>query len=246
MGKTGLAVTVAAGIALLFNVVSAGSEDDSLAIAPAAMAPPSAQAPLPRPAPQPWGVEFEAEMRRDIGALAAFIVNDVAPVVDSQKETAPVLVLARGYHDRLRGCAGPAGMADHALALNDVLAQSHVLFTALEVLAEREQNIPTGPDSATRLKIYETLSENFETRYTRAARWLWDINNAVAAAHPEMEERIEELREAGKFEGDLHRKAEGDSYAAGYPLTNTAPLRGAALILAPYAKGPVKPNIVCP
>jgi hypothetical protein len=233
----------AAGIVVLFNVVSAGGSDDHRPMVAAAA---TAMAPLPRPAVQPWGVEFEAEMRRDITALAGFIVNDVAPVVEVQKDTAPVLALARGYQQRLSGCAGPAGMADHALALNDLLAQSHVLFTALEVLAEREENIPTGPDSQARLEAYKALSEKFENNYSRAARWLWDINNAVAAAHPEMEERIEALREAGKFEGDLHRKAEGDSYATGYPLTNTTPLRGAALILAPYAKGPMKPNVACP
>lgn len=236
IGKMGVTAAAAAALVMLFNVISAGGTDGQVAV------PPAAKAPLPRPAAQPWNVEFEAEMRRDIVALAGFIVTDVAPVVEGQKnDAAPVLALARGYHRRLSGCAGPAGMADHALALNDMLAQAHVLFTALEVLAEREENIPTGPDSQARLDTYRALSAQFENRYSRAARWLWDINNAFAAAHPEVEERIETLREAGKFEGDLHRKAEGDSYAEGYPLTNTTPLRGAALIFAPYAKGPIRP-----
>lgn len=236
--KTGLTLAAAAGIVVLFNVVSAGSNDATPPV-------PVQAATAPSPA-APWNVEFENEIRRDIVALADVIVNDVGPAVESQKDTAAVLTLARGYQQRLSGCAGPAGMADHALALNDLLAQSHVLFTALEVLSEREQNIPTGPDSQARLALYEELSETFEVRYSRAARWLWDINNAFAAAHPGTEERIDALREAGKFEGELHRKAEGDSYAAGYPLTNTTPLRAPAQVFAPYAKGPVKPNIICP
>lgn len=241
--KTGLTLAAAAGIVVLFNVVSAGGNSTPQPAAPAVTAPPP-------PAAAAWNVEFEREIRRDIVALADAIVNDVGPAVESQKDTAAVLTLARGYQQRLAGCAGPAGMADHALALNDLLAQSHVLFTALEVLAEREQNIPTGPDSQARLALYEELSESFEKRYSRAARWLWDINNAFAAAHPETEERIDALREAGKFEGELHRKAEGDSYAAGYPLTNTTPLRAPAQIFAPYAKGPIRPLVgtaaVCP
>ena len=239
-GKTGLTVAAAAaGIVLLFNVVSAGGNDTPLPVAPAPVAA------VPQDAAPLWGVEFEGAMRRDIAALAEFIVKDVGPVVESQKETAPVLALARGYQQRLSGCAGVASMADHALALNDLLGRAHVLFTALEVLEEREQNIPTGPDAAARLSVYRAIAEDFDRRYSRAGRWLWDINNAFAAAHPDMEERIEALREGGKLEGELHRKAEADSYAEGYPLTNTTPLRAPAQIFAPYAKGPVKAP-VCP
>ena len=240
ISKTGFTVAAAAAsIVLLFNVVSAGGTDEPVPVAPVPVTV------VPQVAAPQWGVEFEGAMRRDIAALADFIVKDVGPVVESQKDTAPVLALAHGYQLRLSGCAGAAGMADYALALNDMLARADVLFTALEVLEEREQNIPTGPDASARLSAYKAIAADFDTHYSRAGRWLWDINNAFAAAHPDMEERIEALREAGKFEGELHRKAEADSYAEGYPLTNTMPLRAPAQIFAPYAKGPVKAP-VCP
>ena len=118
-------------------------------------------------------------------------------------------------------------------------------FPALEVLAEREQDIPTGPDAQARLAEYRALAEGLDAHYSRAARWLWDINNAYAAKHPEIAAQLE-----SQGEGEFHQKAEADSYAAGYPLSNTMPLRVPAQIFAPQAKGPIRPLVgpaqVCP
>ncbi len=233
-----------ATLAVMFNMISVDSPLPPEPVGAHAAA--NRPAPVAPPAPVVWGVAYEGHMRRDIAGLTDYINNELAAVLAGQKDTAPVLAAVRGHRDTLAGCGGVAGMADYALALNDTLAQAHVLFTALEVLAEREENMPTGATSDVRLAELRAVTAEFETRYRHAARWLWDINDAFAAAHPEISERIDELREAGKLEGGLHQDAEADSYAAGYPLANTAPLKARAQIFAPYAKGGFKPGMVCP
>jgi hypothetical protein len=235
-------IGIVAGLALLFNVAAV---DGPLPPAPVnAIA--AGAAPGTTPAPASWGVAYESDMRRDITAFADFINDEMAPIVAGQKDADVLLAAARGYRDTLAGCSGAPEMADYALALNDLLAQAHVIFTALEVQAEREENMPTGATSDARLAELQAMTAEFEAHYRNAARWLWDINDAFAAAHPEISDRIDELRESGKMEGLLHKQAEGDTYAAGYPLANTTPLRGRAQIFAPYAKGPSKPGMTCP
>lgn len=244
-------IGILAGLAALFNMAAVDGPAPNAPVSANAAAVTAGVKSEPAtiaepPAPAAWGVEYEDDMRRDIAGLTDFINDELAAIVAGQKDTAPVLAVARGHRDTLAGCGGVAGMADYALALNDTLAQAHVLFTALEVLAEREENMPTGADSEARLAELRAVTAEFETRYRHAARWLWDINDAFAAAHPEISERIDELRETGKLEGGLHQQAEADSYASGYPLADTAPLRARAQIFAPYAKGALKPGLVCP
>ncbi|MBU0799803.1 MAG: hypothetical protein KKA05_02245, partial [Alphaproteobacteria bacterium] len=93
-------------------------------------------------APQ-WGVDYEQDMRRDIAGLTRFIANDLAPVIARQKDAAKTVAVVRGFDNMLRGCAGAPGIADYAWALNETLARALPLFTALEVMIEREENFPS-------------------------------------------------------------------------------------------------------
>lgn len=198
-----------------------------------------------------WGVDYEEDMRRDIRALTSFIVNDLGPVAEQSQEQALVVESLRGFDAALNGCYGPAGLADYAWALNHALDEALPLFTMLEVMAEREENFPTGKDSATRLRHYHELMEKMESHYTRAARWLWEVNAAFAKTYPEAGEQIEMLREQGKIEGDLQSRAGADFYTGAYPFAVTTPLRNRAQIFGPYVtlhkvRQPATTPGVCP
>lgn len=214
---------------------SLGTGDARAQAVPHDLVPGAAVRPQPAPlSPQKWNIEYEEDMRRDIVALTRFITEELAPVAGQSPEQALVIESIRGFDDALRGCYGAPGLADYAWALNHTLDESLPLFTMLEVMAEREENFPTGKDSDARLRHYHDLMEKYEYYYTRAARWLWDVNAAFAQTYPQAAEQVELMREQGKLETDLHTRAGADSYTASYPFAVTTPLRNRAQIFGPY------------
>jgi hypothetical protein len=214
----------------MFTAVATG---DSTVKDGAPVPPPVAR--ITQQAPQ-WGVEYEQDMRRDIAGLTRFIVDDLAPVIARQKDTAQTVAAVRSFDNVLRGCAGAPGIADYAWALNETLARALPLFTALEVMIEREENFPVAKASQERYQSHSVMMGEFETRYRKAARWLHDMNSAFALAYPDAAARIRTLQEQGDLDGNVHEEAEADIYSNDYPLVGTAPLRQREAIFAPYAR----------
>lgn len=159
--------------------------------------------------PQPWGIEHEEEMRRDVKAFVSFMLNKIMPVMQNgdslvkgvsnndpgvQKRYAFERQKFEMFDRLLSGCYGEPGLADYAWVANTMASWNQV---GNEMNHTKDHAIGKGYKTSLSHQEWQQLDKEFKRYYQNNTRWVWELNNAFFEQHPEVKQRLEDLHYKG-------------------------------------------------